>query len=104
MSNQEIPKEILEALNKDTEFKTKNASHIQRINLWSMYVNFAHFFFPALLKYSGLVLSIYATYKTIKSDTITILIDFATKQDNWIMLLILCLTFVTTLFIQKKFK
>ena len=67
-------------------------------------MNFAHFFFPALLKYSGLVLSIYATYKTIKSDTIKILIDFATKQDNWIMLLILCLTFVTTLFIQKKFK
>ena len=73
MSNHEIPQEILETINKDTEFKTKNASHIQRINLWSMYINFAHFFFPALLKYSGLVLSIYVTYRTIKSDTIEIL-------------------------------
>lgn len=104
MSNHEIPQEILQAINKDTELKIKNASHIQRVNLWSIYVNFAQFIFPMLVKYASLIISIYATVKTIQSDTINTLIDFATKQDNYIMLLILCLTFCTALFIQKKFK
>ena len=104
MSNQEIPKEILDAINRDTQIKSKNASHIQRIGVWNIYLNFINSLFPSLAKYSGLGVSLYAAIKAVKSDTIKTLIEFATKQDNWIMFLILCLTFVLSLFINKKYK
>ena len=104
MSNQEIPKQVLDALNKDTEIKIKNAPHIQRVSRWGIYLNFFNSLFPILLRYSKLTVIVYATIHAIQGNGIVkTLLKFIIEQKNWYMLLIGCATFVITYFIHKKY-
>jgi hypothetical protein len=106
MSNQEnqIPKEVVEGLNKDEEFKTKNFPHLQRVGMWKIYCDFIYYnALPALGRAASLILIYKFVKKFAKNGTISILINRSLAQDSWIILLILCSTFISAFFINKKF-
>jgi hypothetical protein len=114
-SNQPIDIDIInkilsnpEIINRSNDLNDALHPHIKKIQLIKIGDNWFAFLqriYPVLRSYIILSLIFYATLSTIKAGTLNKIIDFVThKQGDWSLLLIGCATYVSIIFINKKWK
>lgn len=103
-----IKKDFIKNIVNNPDIIKKNKSlndKIHIINIVDLFGSLFQRIFPVLRSYIILGLVIYGAIATIMAGTLNKIIEFVThKQGDWSLLLIGCATYVSIVFINKKWK